>query len=77
MVSYVNISKVGVEDGGGYSCRADNGMASVVHFARINIIGPPVVRNMRNVTTVAGEVFVIKCPVGGYPLESIFWERGL
>lgn len=51
-------------------------MASIEHYARINVIGPPVVRPMRNLTVVASEPLIVRCPVGGYPLESITWERG-
>ncbi|CAG2162952.1 unnamed protein product, partial [Oppiella nova] len=75
VISYVNISEVRVEDGGGYACKADNGVASIEHFAKINVLGPPVVRPMRNITVVASEPLIVRCPVGGYPLESITWER--
>ena len=76
VISYVNITDVRVEDGGTYSCKADNGLASVQHAAKINVLGPPVVRPMRNITVVASEPLIVRCPVGGYPLESISWERG-
>ncbi|RWS27846.1 Down syndrome cell adhesion molecule-like protein Dscam2, partial [Leptotrombidium deliense] len=75
VISYVNISDVRVEDGGEYKCRADNGISLVEHSARINVVGPPVVRTMRNITVVAGEVLVVRCPVAGYPIDSIAWER--
>ncbi|CAG2114683.1 unnamed protein product, partial [Medioppia subpectinata] len=29
VISYVNVSEVRVEDGGGYACKADNGVASI------------------------------------------------
>jgi len=77
VISYVNISEIRVEDGGGYTCKADNGVASLHHYARINVLGPPVVRPMRNITVVASEPMTVRCPVGGYPLETIIWERGL
>lgn len=46
------------------------------HSARINVFGKPVVRKMSNVTAVAGEGIAITCPVGGYPIDIISWERG-
>jgi neural cell adhesion molecule L1, putative len=76
VVSYVNISEVKIEDGGEYECKADNGVAVIHHSSRINVIGPPSVRPMKNMTIVAGEVFRITCPVSGYPIEDIAWERG-
>jgi hypothetical protein len=39
-------------------------------------LGLPFIRVMPKVTTVAGSDLVIKCPVGGYPIELITWERG-
>ncbi|XP_022248097.1 Down syndrome cell adhesion molecule-like protein Dscam2, partial [Limulus polyphemus] len=75
VVSYVNISNSRIEDGGEYECNANNGVGSISYSSRVNILGPPVVRQMRNITVVAGEVLVMKCPVGGYPLEAVQWER--
>ena len=31
---------------------------------------------MPNITAVAGERLMITCPVGGYPIDSITWEKG-
>ncbi|GFQ79262.1 down syndrome cell adhesion molecule-like protein Dscam2 [Trichonephila clavata] len=74
--SFVNISNVKTEDGGDYRCVANNGVGEVSHESRINVLGPPVVvRRARNVTVVAGDVLVLRCPVAGYPLENIHWER--
>ncbi|KAM7292976.1 Down syndrome cell adhesion molecule homolog [Ixodes scapularis] len=75
VVSYLNFSVVQVEDGGDYRCTANNGVGTVLHTARINVPGRPVVRPMRNLTVVAGEIIKLRCPVAGYPLESINWER--
>ena len=46
------------------------------HSARINVFGKPSVRRMPNMTAVAGESISISCPVGGYPIDVIIWERG-
>ncbi|XP_074598354.1 cell adhesion molecule Dscam1-like [Brevipalpus obovatus] len=76
VVSYVNISDLQVEDGGEYKCKADNAAAEVEHNRRINVIGPPLVKNMANRTVIAGENVIINCPVAGYPIEAIIWEKG-
>ena len=38
--------------------------------------GLPYIRVMPKITAVAGSDLTIKCPVAGYPIESIIWERG-
>ena len=76
VISHVNISGVRVEDGGEYRCTADNRVAKVHHGARLNIYGPPFVRPMGNYAAVAGETTIIKCPVAGFPISSITWEKG-
>ncbi|XP_033302341.1 Down syndrome cell adhesion molecule-like protein Dscam2 isoform X6 [Bombus vosnesenskii] len=75
VISHVNISVVHVEDGGEYRCTAANRMAKVHHSARLNIYGLPHVRPMGNYGAVAGETTVIKCPVAGFPIASITWEK--
>ncbi|CAL4117644.1 unnamed protein product, partial [Meganyctiphanes norvegica] len=37
--------------------------------------GPPHVRPMGQMTAVAGETFVITCPVAGYPVDKIVWKK--
>lgn len=44
-----------------------------IHFLQI---GLPYIRLIPKVTAVAGEVLNLKCPVAGYPIEEIHWERG-
>lgn len=36
----------------------------------------PYIRLIPKVTAVAGETLQLKCPVAGYPIEEIHWERG-
>ncbi|CAH0547661.1 unnamed protein product [Brassicogethes aeneus] len=60
VISHVNISHVMVEDGGEYTCNAENRAGKSSHSARLNIYG-----NLQ-----------LKCPVAGYPIEEIHWERG-
>jgi hypothetical protein len=37
--------------------------------------GLPYIRLIPKVTAVAGEALHLKCPVAGYPIEEIHWER--
>lgn len=39
VISHVNISTVVVEDGGEYSCTAENRAGKVTHAARLNVYG--------------------------------------
>ncbi|XP_068083883.1 cell adhesion molecule Dscam1 [Anabrus simplex] len=75
VISHVNISSLNEEDGGEYTCTAKNSVSQVSHSARINVYGLPYIRIMPKITAVAGSDLVIKCPVAGYPIESIIWER--
>uniref|UniRef100_T1KQ15 Down syndrome cell adhesion molecule n=1 Tax=Tetranychus urticae TaxID=32264 RepID=T1KQ15_TETUR len=75
LVSYVNITSVLAQDGGLYECTASNDVDTVRHSRRINILGPPFIRPMKNISGVAEESLIINCPIGGYPIETIFWER--
>ncbi|KFM74848.1 Down syndrome cell adhesion molecule-like protein Dscam2, partial [Stegodyphus mimosarum] len=75
VVSYVNITGIQVEDGGLFSCTATNEVGSVQHSARVNVFGPPIIRSMPNITALAGEITILPCPAGGYPLSSITWSR--
>ncbi|XP_066908795.1 cell adhesion molecule Dscam2-like [Halyomorpha halys] len=75
VVSHVNISSIKEEDGGEYTCTAKNSVEKISHSARINVYGSPFIRLMPKITAVAGNDLVIKCPVAGYPIESITWER--
>ncbi|RZF37195.1 hypothetical protein LSTR_LSTR017473 [Laodelphax striatellus] len=76
VISHVNISSVSVDDGGEYSCSAENRAGKAIHSARLNVYGLPYIRVIPKVTAVAGEEFELKCPVAGYPIEEIRWERG-
>ncbi|XP_057660096.1 cell adhesion molecule Dscam2 isoform X2 [Diorhabda carinulata] len=76
VISHVNISHVMVEDGGEYMCTAENRAGKSSHSARLNIYGMPYIRLIPKVTAVAGETLQLKCPVAGYPIDEIHWERG-
>uniref|UniRef100_A0A336M1C8 CSON009678 protein n=1 Tax=Culicoides sonorensis TaxID=179676 RepID=A0A336M1C8_CULSO len=75
VISHVNISHVMVEDAGEYKCTAENRAGKVSHSARLNVYGLPYIRLIPPVTAVAGEALHLKCPVAGYPIEEIHWER--
>ncbi|KAK7578218.1 hypothetical protein V9T40_010423 [Parthenolecanium corni] len=75
VVSHTNISHVTTEDGGEYSCIAENRAGRTTHSARLNIYGLPYIRPIPKITAVAGEVLKLKCPVSGYPIEQISWEK--
>ncbi|XP_037873453.1 cell adhesion molecule Dscam2 isoform X2 [Bombyx mori] len=75
VVSHLNISRVTEQDGGEYACVASNTAGKTSHAARVNVYGLPYIREMPKVTAVAGTDLHMKCPVAGYPIESIGWER--
>ncbi|XP_068620593.1 cell adhesion molecule Dscam1 [Battus philenor] len=75
VVSHLNVSRVTEQDGGEYACVASNSAGKASHAARVNVYGLPYIREMPKVTAVAGSDLNIKCPVAGYPIESITWER--
>lgn len=76
VVSHLNISSVHTNDGGLYKCVATSKVGSAEHAARLNVYGLPFVRTMDKKAIVAGDTLVVTCPVAGYPIESIVWERG-
>lgn len=44
-------------------------------FSFLFHLGLPYIRLIPKVTAVAGETLNLKCPVAGYPIEEIHWER--
>ncbi|KAL5020556.1 hypothetical protein ScPMuIL_003448 [Solemya velum] len=75
VVSYVNISSVTIQDGGEYTCTADNGVGKVEYTAKLNVYGVPYVRPMKNITATADDPLSIRCYVAGYPVQKITWSR--
>lgn len=75
VVSHVNITNVKPEDGGEYSCIARSRAGQSSHSARLNIYGVPFVRSMPPISAVAGKTLQIKCPVAGWPIDKIIWEK--
>lgn len=46
-------------------------------FVTVLLTGLPYIRLIPKVTAVSGETLHLKCPVAGYPIEEIHWERGM
>lgn len=76
VVSHLNMSSIHTNDGGLYRCAATSKVGSTEHAARLNVYGYPFIRPMDKKAIVAGEMLIVTCPVAGYPIESIIWERG-
>ncbi|XP_058460392.1 cell adhesion molecule Dscam2 isoform X41 [Malaya genurostris] len=75
VVSHLNISSIHSNDGGLYKCIASSKVGVAEHSAKLNVYGLPYVRTMEKKSIVAGETLVVTCPVAGYPIDSIVWER--
>lgn len=76
VVSYLNITSIHANDGGLYKCLASSKVGVAEHSAKLNVHGLPYIRPMEKKAIVAGENLIVTCPVAGYPIESIVWERG-
>lgn len=77
VVSHLNVSSIHTNDGGLYKCIASSKVGSAEHAAKLNIYGLPFIRPMEKKAIVAGEMLIVTCPVAGYPIESIVWEKGI
>ncbi|XP_020284777.1 Down syndrome cell adhesion molecule-like protein Dscam2 isoform X6 [Pseudomyrmex gracilis] len=75
VVSHLNISSIHTNDGGQYKCIAASKVGSAEHSARLNVFGLPFIRHMDKKAIVAGETLRVTCPVAGYPIDTIVWER--
>ena len=75
VISHLNISSARASDGGTYSCSASNTVGEAVHRARLNIYGPPRVRPIPSIRAVENGLIEVTCPVSGYPIQSIVWEK--
>nr|XP_037276598.1 Down syndrome cell adhesion molecule homolog [Rhipicephalus microplus] len=75
VISFVNVTRVRHEDGGAYRCEASNVHGSHAHSGRLNVLGPPAVRDMPNRTVVAGRRAVLHCPYYGHPVSRVAWHK--
>ena len=72
---FQNFSQVRTKHGGIYQCTASSKVGSVDHIGRLNVFGAPFVRAMEAMKVVAGKSMFVTCPVAGYPVSSIAWEK--
>ena len=75
IISYLNVTAIQTNDGGLYKCTATSKVGSAEHAARYNVYGLPFVKPMDKAAVVAGETMIVTCPVAGYPIETIVWEK--
>ncbi|XP_063224750.1 cell adhesion molecule Dscam2-like [Bacillus rossius redtenbacheri] len=75
VVGHLNVSSARVLHGGLYACVARNLLGAVHHSAALNVYGPPTPRLPRNLTAVAGADVFLRCPVAGFPISSVVWQR--
>ena len=71
----MNISQVRTKHGGIYQCTASSKVGSVEHTRNLNVFGAPFVRKMEAMKVVAGKSMYVTCPVAGYPVSRITWEK--
>ncbi|KAI1289176.1 Down syndrome cell adhesion molecule [Halotydeus destructor] len=75
VISFVNISSVRTLHGGQYTCLASSELDVASNSAFVKVHGEPFVRTMGNLSTTIGQNLAIKCPVGGWPIASIYWTK--
>ncbi|XP_050438975.1 cell adhesion molecule Dscam2-like isoform X2 [Adelges cooleyi] len=75
VISHFNITKVQVEDGGMYECVATNRAGMVSHSAKLQVHGNPVAKKSPKIIARAGQQLQINCPVSGYPILYVNWEK--
>ena len=52
------------------------GQGMIVNSLLVSVAGMPYIRPMPNISAVAGEPLYVACPVAGYPIDIIIWEKG-
>ncbi|XP_023349612.1 Down syndrome cell adhesion molecule-like protein 1 [Eurytemora carolleeae] len=75
VMSQLNLTHVTDRDGGLYSCRAENTAGQTSHSEQIRVFGPPYIRDVGPVSGVEGSQLRVQCPVSGYPIDKITWEK--
>uniref|UniRef100_T1IT85 Down syndrome cell adhesion molecule-like protein Dscam2 n=1 Tax=Strigamia maritima TaxID=126957 RepID=T1IT85_STRMM len=75
IISELTIKRIKTEDGGLYKCRAENRAGSAFYWSRINIYGDIGMRQTPALNVVNGAIAVLNCPVYGYPLKDVQWEK--
>lgn len=75
VVSHVNITGLTTEDSGDYECTAISKAGNITHINRLSVYGKPLIRYMPTIIAIAGNKLLIKCPIGGYPIDGIKWLK--
>ena len=61
-----------------YKCVAYNSVGEASFSGQINVIGGPMIRNygssVTNITCIAGRSAYLRCPIIGYPIDSLIWQ---
>lgn len=53
-----------------------NDVGRISKRSRINVMTPPRVKAVTNLTAVAGRPFTLSCPYSGYPVNEVYFLRG-
>ena len=78
-MGYWSVIRFGVDDEGtidgvfSFSLAASQSLPKLIGRP---LIGAPYVRPMGNLVAVGGRRLELPCPVAGYPIDSITWEKG-
>ncbi|KAG1652220.1 Down syndrome cell adhesion molecule-like protein Dscam2 [Nymphon striatum] len=71
----LTISFLQTEDGGMYTCMAENKVGKASYTEIMDVYGVPRVWPLVNQTVVDGKPVTINCHVSGYPIKSIYWTK--
>ncbi len=74
IISFVNISTIGSEHGGEWTCIARSEVGQISYSSKLIVNGSPFVRQMPNRTLVTHQDLKLKCSVGGN-VEEISWDK--
>jgi len=76
VVSFINISRLSVEEGGKYECKAVNDFGEDSSPVWINVAGPPIIKPLKNQTVISNRFMLIDCPYSVHHLSSVSWFKG-
>ncbi len=65
-----------ISHGGWYQCMAENYLGKDSRTRRIDIVGPPFVKKMKDLSFIATNDVRIQCPYRGYPISQVVWKKG-
>ncbi|XP_060067440.1 neural cell adhesion molecule 2-like isoform X2 [Ylistrum balloti] len=70
------INEVIIDDKGIYRCEAYNDAGRAMNEAELNVLIPPSIRELNNMSANEGTSVTLRCVVNGDPIKSITWEKG-